>query len=107
MVTALAVAFALDGAGAAQRPGRRRRCSSSTGRSDPTTAPGVAAIEDIGEANGFGVDATADAAQITAANLADYRAVVFLNTAGNLLSTGRRPRCSKYVHGGGGFLGIG
>ena len=57
------------------------------GPPDATTAAGVAAIEDLGAANDFGVDATASAAQLTTATLAGYRALVFLNTAGADLST--------------------
>ncbi|MET0817102.1 MAG: ThuA domain-containing protein [Solirubrobacteraceae bacterium] len=106
LATALAVAFALGGAGAASAQDDVKVLVFH-GPSDPTTTPGVAAIEDIGEANGFGVDATADAAQISAANLADYRAVVFLNTAGNYLSSGQETAVQQFVQGGGGFLGVG
>ena len=94
LATALAVAFALGGAGAASAQDDVNVLVFH-GPSDPTTTPGVAAIEDIGEANGFGVDATADAAQITPANLADYRAVVFLNTTATCSAAARRPRCSS------------
>src|SRR6185295_16360069 len=100
LATALAVAFALGGAGAASAQDDVKVLVFH-GPSDPTTTPGVAAIEDIGEANGFGVDATADAAQISAANLADYRAVVFLNTAGNYLSSGQETAVQQFVQGGG------
>ena len=46
---------------------------------------GVAAIRKLGAENGFSVDATEDAAAFTDANLRRFRAVVFLNTTGDVL----------------------
>jgi len=47
---------------------------------------GIAAIQALGTANGFTVDATEDAAQFTDANLAQYDVVVFLSTTGDVLN---------------------
>ncbi|HET6546995.1 MAG TPA: ThuA domain-containing protein [Solirubrobacter sp.] len=77
------------------------------GPPDATSAAGTAAIEALGADNGFTVDESADAADISEANLADYRAVVFLNTAGNLLDETQEGALRAFVKGGGGFLGIG
>jgi hypothetical protein len=41
--------------------------------------PGIAAIQQLGEANDFTVAATEDAAMFAADNLANYEAVVFLH----------------------------
>ena len=49
----------------------------------------------------------ADAAQINAANLATYRAVVFVNSAGDVLDAAQETDLTNYVNGGGGFVGIG
>jgi glucose/arabinose dehydrogenase/type 1 glutamine amidotransferase len=103
----LAVAVALLGAASAQAQSGQDKVLVFHGPSDPTTEPGVAAIEALGAANDFEVDATADASIFDATGLAPYRAVVFLNTAGNLLSDGQEDALEAFVDDGGGFLGIG
>ena len=55
----------------------------------------------------FVVDATGDAADINADNLADYRTVVFMNTAGDLLDDEQEAAMTGFIEDGGGFLGIG
>ena len=47
---------------------------------------GIQAIRDLGAANNFTVTATEDAAAFTTANLAQYEAVVFLSTTGDVLN---------------------
>ena len=55
--------------------------------SGTTRSPaGIQAIRDLGAANSFTVTATEDAAAFTTANLAQYEAVVFLNTTGDVLN---------------------
>jgi PKD repeat protein/glucose/arabinose dehydrogenase/type 1 glutamine amidotransferase len=103
---ALAAAIGLTAAGAAQAQSGENVLVFH-GPADETTTPGVDAIEAIGAANDFTVTATSDAGQLTAANLADYRAVVFLNTAGNLLGSAQESAVQTFVQGGGGFLAIG
>src|SRR5262245_47467752 len=56
------------------------------GPTDVVNTAGVAAIKDLGTANDFAVDDTADPTQFNATNLARYRAVVFLDNKGELLS---------------------
>ncbi len=53
------------------------------------------------------VDVTADAAAFTAANLATYRAVMFLNTTGDVLDDTQQTAFENYFRAGGGFLGTG
>jgi type 1 glutamine amidotransferase len=68
---------------------------------------GAEAIRTLGAANGFGVDVTADPDAFRPANLAKYKAVVFLSTTGNVLpSREQRAAMEGYIRGGGGFLGI-
>ena len=74
---------------------------------DETTQPGIDAFEAIAEGNGFTVDATGDASQISAAGLEPYRAIVFLNTAGDLLDDEQEGALEAFIEDGGGFLGIG
>ena len=77
------------------------------GPSDATVDAGVAALKSVGTANDFTVDDSADAAEFTAANLASYRAVVFLNNAGDRLNAAQEGALQGYIQGGGGFVGIG
>jgi glucose/arabinose dehydrogenase/PKD repeat protein/type 1 glutamine amidotransferase len=67
---------------------------------------GIQAIRELGAANGFGVTATEDASVFTAAELAKYRAVVFLSTTGDVLDAAQQAAFESYVEGGGGYLGI-
>ncbi len=71
---------------------------------DPGDAAGTAAIERLGRDNDFAVDDTTDAGAFTAANLAKYRAVVFLSAAE--LDAGQEAAFRAYIEGGGGFLGV-
>ena len=48
---------------------------------------GIAALQKIATDQGLHADATEDAAQFTADNLARYRAVVFLSTTGSVRGT--------------------
>ena len=47
---------------------------------------GVEAIRDLGRRNGFSVEATEDASRFTDRTLKRFRAVVFLNTTGEVLN---------------------
>ena len=67
---------------------------------------GIAAIQALGTANGFTVDATEDAAQFTDANLAQYDVVVFLSTTGDVLNDAQQTAFENYMKAGGGFAGI-
>ncbi|GAB3444901.1 lectin [Actinophytocola sediminis] len=67
---------------------------------------GVQAIREIGAANNFTVDATEDAAVFTASNLAQYQAVIFLLTTGDVLDDGQQAAFESYVRAGGGYAGV-
>ncbi len=67
---------------------------------------GIAAIQALGAANDFAVDATEDAAQFTDANLARYDVVVFLSTTGDVLNDDQQAAFERYIESGGGFAGI-
>ena len=77
------------------------------GAPNDTVNAGVAAIEALGAANDFEVETTQSAADFTAANLEQYRAVVFLGNAGDALNAAQESALQGYIHGGGGFVGIG
>jgi type 1 glutamine amidotransferase len=67
---------------------------------------GIQMIRDLGAANSFTVTATEDANAFNATNLAQYEAVVFLNTTGDVLSTTQQGAFENYIRAGGGYVGI-
>nr|WP_221379005.1 ThuA domain-containing protein [Actinoplanes polyasparticus] len=67
---------------------------------------GIQLIRDLGAANSFTVTATEDANQFTAANLAQFEAVVFLNTTGDVLNATQQTAFENYIRGGGGYVGV-
>lgn len=69
-------------------------------------AAGVRAVTELGAANAFTVTATEDGGAFTSANLAQYEAVVFLNTTGDVLDGAQQTAFESYVGGGGGFVGV-
>jgi type 1 glutamine amidotransferase len=78
----------------------------TTGFRHDSIPAGIAAVRAIGARAGFEVDATEDAAAFTASSLAGYRAVVFLNTTGDVLDAAQELALQAYVKGGGGFVGV-
>ena len=67
---------------------------------------GIAAIRNLGAQNGFAVDATEDASAFTTANLAQYQAVIWLSTTGDVLDATQQTAFESYVTGGGGYVGV-
>lgn len=67
---------------------------------------GIAAIQQLGLDNNFGVDATEDASLFTTENLNQYAAVIFLSTTGNVLNSEQQTAFEQYIQSGGGFVGI-
>jgi type 1 glutamine amidotransferase len=68
---------------------------------------GIAAIQKLGQENGFAVDATEDATLFTDENLARYQAIVFLSTTGDPLDQpAEKAAFQRYIENGGGFAGV-
>lgn len=67
---------------------------------------GVAAIQKLGNENGFVVDTTKDASIFTEANLKKYSAVIFLSTTGNVLNADQQLAFERYIQAGGGYVGV-
>jgi cytochrome c len=67
---------------------------------------GVTAVRELGAEGGFDVDATEDAAAFTASNLARYRAVVFLNTSGEVFNDEQKAAFQGFIRGGGGLAAV-
>ncbi len=67
---------------------------------------GIRAIEELGALHGFAVDSTEDGARFSDAILPRYKAVVFLNTTGDILDPAEKAAFERYIRSGGGFVGI-
>ena len=67
---------------------------------------GIQTIRDLGAANNFTVTATEDAAAFTTSNLAQYEAVVFLNTTGDVLNASQQTAFESYIGSGRGYVGV-
>jgi type 1 glutamine amidotransferase len=68
---------------------------------------GIAAIKQLGQQNGFTVDASEDDTKFTDANLAQYAAVIFLSTTGDpVVTQAEKDAFQRYVEHGGGYVGI-
>jgi cytochrome c len=78
----------------------------TTGFHHDSITDGIAALAALGEAHGFAIDATEDAGRFTDATLGRYRVVIFLNTTGDVLGADQKSAFERYIHGGGGFVGI-
>lgn len=71
-----------------------------------STSNAVELLEMSGRRYGMNVDATADAAHFTAEGLADYDAVVWLNTYGEVLDETQQVAFQEWMSQGGGFVGV-
>jgi PKD repeat protein/type 1 glutamine amidotransferase len=72
-----------------------------------STAAGVAALKEAGKSGGFKItEATQSAGAFTEASLESYRAIVFLNTSGDILSDNEQLAFEHYFKQGGGFVAI-
>lgn len=67
---------------------------------------GIAAIQKLGQENGFDVDTTRNAAYFVEDSLKKYSAVVFLSTTGNVLDYRQEAAFERYIQAGGGFVGV-
>ncbi|QCR24945.1 cytochrome C [Pontibacter sp. SGAir0037] len=67
---------------------------------------GQAALLKIGQEQGMLVDMTEDAGMFNEENLKRYKAVVFLNTTGDVLNAEQQNNFERYIQAGGGYLGI-
>lgn len=80
--------------------------SKTAGSRHDSIPQGVAAVAALGGANNFTVDTTEDAGAFTATNLAQYRAVIWLLTTGDVLDADQQAAFEGYVRGGGGYVGV-
>src|SRR5262245_28670691 len=81
--------------------------SATAGFRHDSITNGIAAIQALGSTNGFTVDATENATAFSDANLAQYKAVIFLSTTGDVLTnSAQETALQNFVRAGGGWVGI-
>jgi type 1 glutamine amidotransferase len=78
----------------------------TTGFRHASIPAGIAAVQSLGTARGFSVEATEDAAAFSDDNLARFRVVVFLNTTGDVLNGAQQLALERFLRAGGGFVGV-
>ncbi|TDC60799.1 DUF1080 domain-containing protein, partial [Micromonospora sp. KC207] len=105
-LTVLACTTPATPASAADAPYEVLVFSKTAGFRHDSIAVGTQAIRELGAANSFTVTATEDAAQFTTANLARFRAVIFLNTTGDVLNNTQQAAFEAYIGSGGGYVGV-
>lgn len=67
---------------------------------------GKQALMQIAHTNGFSVTFTEEADYFTSPQLAEYDAVVFLNTTETIFEDDQREAFKNYINSGGGFVGV-
>jgi type 1 glutamine amidotransferase len=72
----------------------------------PCIPDGVASIRALAQVNGFTATVTQDAGAFTTTNLAEFRAVVFLNTDGDVLNPSQQAAFESHVTAGGGYVSV-
>ncbi|MDB2607082.1 ThuA domain-containing protein [Zobellia sp.] len=100
LVLVIGLIFASCGDGSHKREGKPKVLVFSK------TPAGIAAIQKLGEENGFEVDTTKNAELFNEDNLKQYSTVIFLSTTLNVLDTKEEAAFERYIQAGGGFVGI-
>ena len=80
--------------------------SKTSGYRHKSIKTGVRAIRSLGQKHGFIVDYTDNADDFTTKVLDNYRAVIFLNTTGDILNNTQQDHFERYIQAGGGWIGI-
>jgi uncharacterized protein len=80
--------------------------SKTSGFHHSSIPDGIKAVQKLGEENGFLVESTTDSLQFNDKNLAQYAAVIFMNTTGDVLGENEQKAFEKYIHAGKGYVGV-
>ncbi|MDX2033401.1 MAG: ThuA domain-containing protein [Blastocatellia bacterium] len=80
--------------------------SRTAGFRHDSISDGINAIRQLGQQSGFIVDATENPASFNDANLAQYKAVVFLSTTGDVLDGAQQAAFERFMRKGNGYVGI-
>lgn len=104
----MAIALILFQACSNERPGDPKILvfSKTAGFHHQSIPAGIQAIRQLGVENGFEVDTTTNANMFTEDSLAQYSAVIFLSTTGDVLNHYQEADFERYIQSGGGYVGI-
>jgi cytochrome c len=80
--------------------------SRTVGFRHDSIAAGQALVQALADGHGFTVELSEDPARFTAAGLAPFAAVVFLNTTGNVLDDAQQQAFEAWLRAGGGWVGV-
>lgn len=80
--------------------------SRTTGFRHSSIPDGIEAVKEIGEEEGFEVEATEDPEQFTDENLDKFAGVVFLNTTGDVLNDEQQAAFERFIAKGRGYVGV-
>jgi hypothetical protein len=103
----VATFFIVGAAPALAAPAKVLVFTGTAGTPNASSGDIATAIQSLGTTGQFTADVTSSASDINATKLADYRAVVFVNSSGNVLDATQETALTDYVNTGGGFVGIG
>ncbi len=67
---------------------------------------GIAAIQKLGQENGFDVDTTTNSAYFNDDSLKKYATVIFLSTTEDVLNSHQEVAFERYIQSGGGYVGV-
>ncbi len=71
-----------------------------------STDAGIEALRQIAVESDFEIDVADSADAVSESNLMNYRAVVFLNTSGDVLDYNQQADFERFIQAGGGYVGI-
>ncbi len=80
--------------------------SKTAGYQHQSIPTGIVAVQQLGKENGFVVDTTSDASLFTEEILAQYSAVIFMSTTGDVLDHNQQADFERYIQAGGGYVGV-
>lgn len=78
----------------------------TTGFRHSSIPAGIKAIDNLGRARRFSVDATEDPAAFADQNLNRFKVIVFLCTTGDILDANQQAAMERFIRAGGGFVGV-
>ena len=105
LLTLTLIMFCVTSASAKKKPRVLVFCKTA-GFHHNSIAVGTTAIIKLGAENNFDVDTTTNSEMFTPENLKNYKAVIFLNTTGNVLNDVQQAAFEKYIESGGNFVGV-
>lgn len=91
---------------AVKKEGKILVFSKTTGFRHKSIGAGIEALKKMGKEKGFEVDFTEDSEKFTTDNLKKYKAVVFLNTTGDVLNNEQQKAFEGFIRSGNGYVGV-